>query len=379
MSVFKVPKNHSSGNRWIVQLTVNGKRERLYSDPETGKAIESKSRARELEVYLLKKMSEPKKKGNPEKHSVRASRDLFYSYLQKKLKPTSLYARIHYFDNEISRFFGNTAIEDLTNADIERFNDAANARMTPGQLNNTISAARSFLKFARKWNPVLIPENVFKFKTAVPDDHVYHFYTVEQERKFLSVIEDKNDKLLFTLFCYYGFRITECLALQRRDVDLKARTISIRKIVQTKTEKGGQVLLTPKTKRSVRTLALVPGVAELIPPNMQPDDFLFPTRQAGPSKVMGEITVRRLAGFYAKKAGLPVIKVHEFRHSCASNLLRKNVPLRVVANWLGDTEGTILNYYSHMFGDEAEVVPSVIAESFGECSDGADSQNTIEA
>ena len=109
---------------------------------------------------------------------------------------------------------------------------------------------------------------------------------------------------------------------------------------------------------------MIPGIEELLPPDLAPDDFLFPSRQAGPSKVTGEITVRRLAKHYAKKAGLPPLKVHEFRHSCASNLLRQNVPLRVVANWLGDTEATILNYYIHMFKDEAEMIPNIIVQNF---------------
>ena len=74
---------------------------------------------------------------------------------------------------------------------------------------------------------------------------------------------------------------------------------------------------------------------------MEPDDFLFPSKQAGYSKITGEITVRRLAKVYAKKAGLPAIKVHEYRHSCASNLLRNNVPLRVVVNLPSDTKATI--------------------------------------
>ena len=190
-------------------------------------------------------------------------------------------------------------------------------------------------------------------KTLTQESKNYHRY----KRADASCAHQADD---------HSDNITECLALQRCDVDLRRRIISVRKIVQTKTEKSGQVFLTPKTKRSVRTLALIPGIEELIPEGLKPEDYLFPSRQPGSSVVMGEITVRRLARVYAKKAGLPEIKVHEFRHSCASNLLRKNVPLRVVANWLGDTEATVLNYYSHMFGDEAEVIPQVITDSFRE-------------
>ncbi|MBP5091558.1 MAG: site-specific integrase [Bacilli bacterium] len=363
MSVFRIKKTASTGSRWVAQIMRNGKRYRCYTDPVTGEVIESKKRAKELELYLIKSAMEernPKK----EKHLVLDCRESFSSYLQKKLKPTSLYSRMGYFDRQILPYFGKMAIEDITNDDLERFNDRINAKMSPGKLNNTIEATRAFIRFAWKVNRTLLPENIFKFKTFAPINHTYHFYTYEEEQRFLDVIEDIRDKLMFTLFCYYGFRITECLALQRGDIDLKNKTISIRRIVQTKTEQGGQYFQSPKTKRSVRTLALVDGIEDLLPPNLKSEDFLFPARQSSPGKVTGEMTVRRLVTHYARKAGLEPIKVHEFRHSCASNLLRKGIPIRIVANWLGDTEGTIMNYYSHVFQEEANVIPSVILETF---------------
>ena len=364
MSVFKIKKTNSKATRWVAQVMRNGKRYRCYTDPKTGEEIESKSRAREIEVALIQRAMDEK---NPPKakHLVCECRESFSSYLQKKLKPTSLYSRMGYFDRQVIPYFGKMHVEDITNDDLERFNDKINAKMSHGKLDNTIEVMRSFIRYARKMNQTLLPENVFKFKTAVPYIHTYNFYTLEEEKRFLSVITDKRDKLMFTLFCYYGFRITECLALQRRDINLRLRTISISKIVQTKTEQGGQYIQSPKTKRSIRTLALIDGIEDLLPPNMKPDDFLFPSKQPTKNtKVVGEMTVRRKVAAYAKKAGLPVIKVHEFRHSCASNLLRLDVPIRVVANWLGDTEATIMNYYSHMFKEEASLIPNVIQKEF---------------
>ena len=39
------------------------------------------------------------------------------------------------------------------------------------------------------------------------------------------------------------------------------------------------------------------------------------------------------------------------------------VPLRIVAHWLGDTEATVLAYYSHMFPDESGDVAKFFAAS----------------
>lgn len=98
---------------------------------------------------------------------------------------------------------------------------------------------------------------------------------------------------------------------------------------------------------------------------MKLDDFPFQSKLPNKNtKAVGEMTARRKLKTYAKKVGLEPLKVHEFRHSCASNLLRENAPLRVVANWLGDTEATILNFYSHMFTDEAKIVPQIMMDKF---------------
>lgn len=51
--------------------------------------------------------------------------------------------------------------------------------------------------------------------------------------------------------------------------------------------------------------------------------------------------------------------VREFRYFYPSNLIRAGVPLRIVARWLGDTESAILSFYSHMFPDEQNSVPSL--------------------
>jgi site-specific recombinase XerD len=73
--------------------------------------------------------------------------------------------------------------------------------------------------------------------------------------------------------------------------------------------------------------------------------------------VLSENTVHRLNVFYCSKAGLGhPLKIHEFRHSCASNLLKAGIPVRIVARWLGDTEATVMNVYSHLFPAEKQAI-----------------------
>lgn len=59
---------------------------------------------------------------------------------------------------------------------------------------------------------------------------------------------------------------------------------------------------------------------------------------------------------YAKKVEAKVIKLHEFRHSCVSNLLASGLSVRVVARWVGDTERMVQHTYSHLLSSEKDVI-----------------------
>lgn len=63
----------------------------------------------------------------------------------------------------------------------------------------------------------------------------------------------------------------------------------------------------------------------------------------------------------AKAANLHSIRIHDFRHSCASLLINNGANATLVAKYLGHTiiEET-LNTYSHMFSTALDSVVSVI-------------------
>ena len=47
--------------------------------------------------------------------------------------------------------------------------------------------------------------------------------------------------------------------------------------------------------------------------------------------------------------GLRHIRFHELRHSCASLLLAKKVPMKMIQDWLGHSDiQTTSNIYSHL-------------------------------
>lgn len=63
----------------------------------------------------------------------------------------------------------------------------------------------------------------------------------------------------------------------------------------------------------------------------------------------------------ANLTGLKVIKIHDFRHSCASLFINNGANVTLVAKYLGYTKiEETLNTYSHMFSTALDSVVSVI-------------------
>lgn len=359
MSVYK--EKRCGTTRWVVQLYRHGKRIRYYTDPQSGLPFETSASAKTAQATFL--LTDPKPHNEREKTSCKSLADLFILSLRKKNKISTVYNRQNNYKNYIGPEFEGFNVEDITNDDLDRINDRLNSKASHGSLGNVVSTARLYIRFLRKWNGSLLPERIFPFINQEPKNHEYHFYTFEEEKKFLSVIESERDKLMFTLFCYYGFRLTECLALKYSDFDFENKTVSIQRILLTKSGYKEQLFTAPKTKRSIRTLALIPEVEAMVKNRKEKasSEYLFPG--AFKAKVMGENHIRLLVRKYASLAGLERIKVHEFRHSCASNLIRAGVPLRIVARWLGDTESTVLSFYSHMFPDEENSISTFFQQS----------------
>lgn len=64
---------------------------------------------------------------------------------------------------------------------------------------------------------------------------------------------------------------------------------------------------------------------------------------------------------YAKMANLHQIRLHDFRHSCASLLINKGANVTIVARYLGNSKlEETLNTYSHMFTTAMNEVVNLI-------------------
>lgn len=176
------------------------------------------------------------------------------------------------------------------------------------------------------------------------EKHV-NYWTLEEFRRFVEVVDDEVYYALFMTLYYSGMRKGELLALTWGDIDLDNNTINV-----DKTEYY-RVITKPKTKASIRTLLMPKHVMTLLSRLKAKRDPKMTYRVFGEfndsiSTSTLDITFHR----YIKKAKVKKIRIHDFRHSHASYLINNNVIVSVVAKRLGHGDvATTLNTYSHLY------------------------------
>jgi integrase len=149
----------------------------------------------------------------------------------------------------------------------------------------------------------------------------------------------------------------EAMGLRWQDIDLDAKTIAIRR---TRVLLGYQPLLsTPKTQKGKRLVALDPATTSTLGSlsdqreeectregrRAHPGDLVFLTDNGVP---LHPERVTRLFKRAAKEAEVPVIRLHDLRHTHATLALSAGVHPKVVSERLGHANiGITLDTYSH--------------------------------
>jgi integrase len=182
--------------------------------------------------------------------------------------------------------------------------------------------------------------------------------TAEEFSGLLAKVKGTQWEALILLYLMLGPRRGEALALQWRDVDLTAGTITFRRTLYRHDGKlrTGEV----KTASSVREIpmpkVLHAALAGLYGGGEAADDLVFRTSKGTPLEPRN---------VYRKIHSLTGGSVHALRHTFATMLLGAKVPVQAVAGMLGHANPAItLRVYSHlmkgMLREAADVMDDLV-------------------
>ena len=191
-------------------------------------------------------------------------------------------------------------------------------------------------------------------------------FTYDEFKQFIEVEEDIKWQATFRILYYCGLRKGELRGLQWKDIDLERKTLSVRKQI---TDRCGTVkkfkFVVPKTQYSIRTLKmpeiLVNSLKKAKLEAKQLNGFNENYFVAGDAFPISSNALADRKNTNCEKAGVKQIRLHDFRHSCASLLINKGANIQVVAKYLGHTKiEETLKTYSHLFISTLDEIINVI-------------------
>ncbi|MDL2327882.1 site-specific integrase [Ruminococcaceae bacterium OttesenSCG-928-A11] len=194
------------------------------------------------------------------------------------------------------------------------------------------------------------------------------YYSADQISTFLRNATGDIAEIPLVLSFFFGTRRSETLGLKENAIDFGANIIYVNHTVTVGQRKYDHVKMDAqglvkedrtKSKKSNRALP-VPEVfmgflkrivlrnrqlREIFGPSWNPDGYLCVTNEG---KLIHPNTMSKHYKAVAKKAGLPVNRLHDARHSIASLMIQNGTDISVLKEYLGHADIQTTTRYAHL-------------------------------
>lgn len=271
---------------------------------------------------------------------------MYYADMETRLREHTMRTKKYIIDLKILPYFGQKRVNDITAADIRRWqNELIKKGYSPTYLktiNNQLSAIfnHGIRLYELKENPVRKAGSMGGERRKE-----MLVWTKEEYEKFSEAIIDKPQAYYaFEVLFWTGLRVGELLALTPADIDFSAKTISVTKSYQR--IKGEDYITDPKTEKSNRTVSIPDFLCEEL------QEYLAMLYGFKDNDRMFQITKSFLHHEMirgSEKAGVKRIRIHDIRHSHVSMLIDIGFSAVDIAGRMGHESIDITLHYAHMF------------------------------
>lgn len=295
--------------------------------------------------------------------------EAFNEYIQKK--QYSVKKQTILKDYSLFKYLEPIQNEKINNIDITKYKKLCNfineLPFSVSHKNKILRLFKSILIFANKYyntsDSIIKFIEIFKDKNAIKKE--MDFYTYEEYKQFDNAIDSFDYHVLFEVLYYLGLRQGELQALTWNDIDFKNKLISITKTLTTKIKGEKWTISSPKTKNSIGVLPMTENVYNdlktMYNNAKKYSDFNKTWFVFGNTEPFKETTIQNKKNYYCKKADIKQIRIHDFRHSCASLLINKGASIVLVSKYLRHANVSItLNTYAHLYKSELENMTNIL-------------------
>lgn len=309
-------------------------------------------------------------------------------YNEDKVKKRTL---LSYIDRRAHlSYFDDIKLVDLNINHFEKWKCEINKlNLKTNTKNDLYKYLRCVLNYGHKWfnydyNGMLPKMTNFTNPNEVKEE--MKFYTKEEFDKFLSVEDNLLYRTMFETFYFCGLRMGELRGLQWGCIDLDNKQMHIKKqvIKQNINEEKVKMYIEAsddfikkhksnkpyelgnlKTLRSVRVIPIPETVSSSLKQlkKMQEELYGFNDDWFVFGNILPhcESAIRRRKDRNCSLSGVKKIRIHDFRHSCASLLINNGGNITMIARYLGHSKvEETLNTYSHMFKNELVNIVNIV-------------------
>ena len=294
----------------------------------------------------------------PRKRKAPLFRDFAVRYRERRKhrwKPSSLDTYDIYLRNRLLPHFGKLRLDAIDHARVSAWFDAASVDR-PGAANRAFEILRAMLGTARQWGDIgeHVPDACANI-VRNPRKPVARFLDENELARLGEVLERRRSEhpwavAAIRLLTLTGARLSEIVHLKWDE---------IREI-----DEDGVSARLGDSKTGPRTVWLGPEAAGLLAeiPRTEGSERVFPE----------ELTPDRLYTFWTgvrDEAGLPGLRIHDCRHTWASQGVMNGVGLATVGRLLGHRRRETTAIYAHLddgaLRDAAAQAAAVIARAMG--------------
>ncbi|QOS92048.1 site-specific integrase [Peribacillus sp. JNUCC41] len=294
------------------------------------------------------------------------------SYYEHQVKISSVRARKIAMKHLVSSW-QNTPLKKITRHMYQTRIDELSKQFSHNYIDSIHTTGNMIFKHAIrqdliKTNPTygfVMPKKHVTVEDIEEDEVKGKFLELNELKTFLRITKEHGlylDYLCFATLAYTGMRLGEMLALKWTDLDLTKKTIRITKTYYNPNNRStGYQLLTPKTKKSIRTIMIDDGLVALFKAHKreqmelkmkqrlvyEDQDFIF-AENIGHPRVMKQM-VLRLQRLMKHMDVDKHITPHSFRHTHTSLLIEAGAGVKEIQERLGHSDiNTTMNIYAHM-------------------------------
>ena len=295
---------------------------------------------------------------------------IFIEYKQKRVKERTIYDYKATAKKHILPYFGDMYVDKITIPIIEHWqNNLLKLNIKNSYIDSIQTLMSSIMKFGVR--KMIIKENPFNYLEFVKHTNqstsVMKFWTLEQYKKFRSVITVFEDILLFDTLYWTGMRISELQARTWEDFNEFDGTLTIHSNYNNKNRTITKSTKTGENRIIYLNKSLLNELKTWKKECFKIDGFSEKFYIHGFYKPIPHKTVENKKNKYISLYNsqneddqIPVIRIHDFRHSHVSLLINNNVDSFTIAERLGHSKEMVERRYGHMFPEKKKKILNVL-------------------